>query len=132
MVLDKRQQLVVELVQQQQNAKPKPKRYALYAVRILGGKSPAVINAVVSALGENDPHVRTEAQLSLLEMGEPALPAVATAAKTDNVVVRENALYVLEKSGASGVNLLVPMLSGSTERILPVVQTLGRMGDVAP
>ncbi len=99
LTLDKRQQLVLDLIQQQQNAKPKPKRFALYAIRTLGGKTPAVIGAVVSALADNDPHVRTEAQMSLLEMGDPALPAVAAAAKSGNEVARDGALFVLEKSG---------------------------------
>jgi HEAT repeat protein len=128
---DKRPQLISELIKQQQNAKPKPKRYAFYAIRVLGGKSTVVINALVDALGENDPHVRMESQQSLLEMGEPALPAVAAAAKSGNDVVRENALYILEKSGSAGVDLLTPMLTGPAARVAPIVQILGRMGDIA-
>jgi HEAT repeat protein len=128
---EKRERLIADLLKQQENAKPRPKRFALYALRVAGGKSPAVITAAVRALSDNDPHVRTEAQLSLLEMGEPALPDVASAAKSDNEVMRGGALLVLEKAGAPSVPFLISLLSEPSQRVPPVIEALARLGEVA-
>lgn len=129
--VDKRQKLVSDLLQLQKNAKPQPKRFAMYAIRIIGGKTPDVINGLVSALGDDDPHVRQEAQTSLMEIGESALPSVAEAAKSHNDVQRGGALNVLEKAGSPAVPLLIPMLKDSPARVTPVLEILARLGGLA-
>lgn len=83
-------------------ADPDPRRReaALACLSALGPETPAVVLALVAALGDEDLYLRGAAALALGRMGAPAVPALAAALQGPSSELRWSAAIALGRVGS--------------------------------
>ena len=106
-------------------ADPAHRKAALKACAILGARAAEAIPDVASALADKD--YSPEAALALSFMGSPAVPALREAIKSDEPVVRREALRSLGKlreRASIDPQLVVPLLLQSLDDPDPAVRNV--------
>src|SRR5262249_59070989 len=73
------------------------------------------VKSNIRQLGNPDERVQKEAVKALVQMGQPAVPALAEALKVKNSVVRTNAAQALAQIGKPAVPFLIHSLGADHE-----------------
>ena len=116
---------VIRRTLQNQEAQSAQRKAALKAAAILGARATEAIGDVTDAL--NDPDYAPEAALALSFMGSPAVPPLREALKSDNPVVRREALRAMGKlreRASTDPQVVIPLLLQSLDDTDPAVRNV--------
>ncbi len=127
----KKAEVVTALIASASTPDPRSRRFAIYALRKVGGTRVDVMKVMVGALSDTNAPVREEAMMSLNGYGAAALPSLFEVLKNPRDPAVPEALKVMEKSGEKAVPGMIALLSEKAEVQLIALHALKKIGKPA-
>jgi HEAT repeat protein len=110
----KKEAVVSDLLKDVKSPAWQTRRYALYALRKSGLHNELIDDAMVAGLSDSELAVRQEAVVSLLEVGESALPKIFAVLTLNNPDAVSSAFEVIERTNENSLPGLMGLLKNSS------------------